>query len=56
MQQELIQAGFRVGGDADTDQQAAAVGAPAPAPTHAGTSRVVWASVSARLAADGCGH
>ena len=57
MQQELIQAGFRVGGDADTDQQAAAVGAPAPAPTHAGTSRVVWAKVSASatLAADGCG-
>jgi methyltransferase (TIGR00027 family) len=54
MQHELTQAGFRVWGDADTDQQALAVGAPAPAPTHAGVSRVVWASsAAAMLAADG---
>lgn len=53
MQRELAQAGFHVFGDADTDAQAAAVGAPAPEPTHAGVSRVVWASTQAAFAADG---
>ena len=54
MQGELIDAGFHVWGDADTDEQASAIGAPAPEPTHAGVSRVVWASACAALAADGC--
>jgi len=45
MHAELIGAGFQPQDDADTDQQAAAVGAPAPEPTHAGVSRVVVANV-----------